>query len=142
MLVTLLGDFVHIITLPVVRKAFQESLELNQYCANRYAMKFMDLFGFDDRIIDNILDQPDRQLFYLLEARGIVETHREEITLYNGKKWRIRYWSLNKEKILRLAEKFIAKSNTHHLHDATSLSNEAVYQELSQEVWASRKTIT
>jgi hypothetical protein len=105
-------------------------------------MKFMDLFGFDDRIIDNILDQPDRQLFYLLEARGIVETHREEITLYNGKKWRIRYWSLNKEKILRLAEKFIAKSNTQHLHDATSLPNEAVYQQLSQEVWASRKTIT
>ena len=142
MVVTLLGDLVHIITLPLVRKAFQESLELNQHCAKRYAMKFMDLFGFDDRIIDNILDQPDRQLFYLLEAQGIVETHREEITLYNGKKWRIRYWSLNKEKILRLAEKFITKSKTKHLHDATILSNEALYQELSQEVWASRKIIT
>jgi hypothetical protein len=132
---------VHLITLQLVKKAFEESLHLNQLCAKRYAVKFLDLFGFDDRIIDNILDQPDRQLFYILESRGIVETNREEIMLYNGKKWRIRYWSIKKEKIFQLAEKYISKSKRQHLHTA-SMSNETIYYELSQEVWTSRKTVT
>ena len=137
-----MGDFVHIITLPLVSKALKESLHLNQICAKRYAMKFLDLFGFDDRIIDNILDQPDRQLFYLLETKGIVGTHREEIILYNGKKWRIRYWSINKKVLHRLASTYINKSKKQILHHTSQISNEVMYRELSQEVWASRKTIT
>jgi hypothetical protein len=135
-------DSVHLITLPIVSRAFEESLHLNKDCAKRHAMKFLDLFGFDDRIIDNILDQPDRQLFYLLEAKGIVETHREEITLHNGKKWRIRYWSINKNKIYKLAEISITKSKNQIHHSTHQLSNEAIYHELSQEVWTSRKSVS
>ena len=133
-------DYMHIITLSIVTNALEESLALNHYCEKRYAMKIMDLFGFDDRIIDNILEQSDRQLFYLLEAKGIVETQREEITLYNGKKWRIRYWCLNKKMVYHLSDKYISTSKKHRYLPTSQLPHESVYHELSQEVWASRKT--
>jgi hypothetical protein len=137
-----MGDYVHIITVSIVTNALEELLALNHRCAKRYAMKIMDLFGFDDRIIDNILDQPDRQLFYLLEAKGLVETQREEITLHNGKKWRIRYWSLNKKKIYQLSAKYLSTTKKHEQFPEAQLPHDSIYQELSHEAWASRRTTT
>ena len=45
----------------------------------------MDLFGLDDRIIDNVLEHEERQLFYLFESEGILNTEREEISLHDGR---------------------------------------------------------
>lgn len=71
--------------------------------ARRDAMYVLDIFGFEDRIIDNMLNPDDRQLFYILEEEGMVKTGREETTLYDGRTWRTHYWILKKDTILRYA---------------------------------------
>jgi hypothetical protein len=96
----------------------------------------MDLFGFEDRIIDNILEQRDRQLFYLLEANGLLNTEREEITLHNGRRWRIHYWILKKPTILKHSQ------DKRWLNDKLNNSNvqhDNIYSYLSKDIWASRK---
>ena len=56
-----------IITLNDMSRAIANRVGINKEKARRVAGFVMDLFGYDDRIIDNILDPEDRQLFYILE---------------------------------------------------------------------------
>lgn len=71
--------------------------------ARRDAGFVLDIFGFQDRVIDNVLDPEDRQLFYILEEEGMLTTEREETTLYDGREWRTHYWVFRKDVILRYA---------------------------------------
>ncbi|GEM_PF-2483304 len=66
----------------------------------------MNFFGFGERIIDNVLDSEERDIFYMFEDAGILKTEREEVSLWNGKNWRINYWVLNKDKIYESVDKF------------------------------------
>ncbi len=59
----------------------------------------INFFGYDDRIIDNILTPADRDVFYYLEELEIVKPMEEEITISKGKLWRIHYWVYRKDKI-------------------------------------------
>ncbi|MBS3790525.1 MAG: hypothetical protein KGY66_06385, partial [Candidatus Thermoplasmatota archaeon] len=68
--------------------------------AQMMAEHVLNFFGFNDRIIDNILEQEDRDVFYMLEDAGLLTTEREETTLYDGREWRIHYWLFEKEKII------------------------------------------
>ena len=72
--------------------------------ARKTAEMMLNFFDWEDRIIDNILEQEDRNTFYILEDLGILMTEREEITLYDGREWRIHYWVINKERVYELAE--------------------------------------
>ncbi len=63
------------------------------------ANHLVGFFGYSDRIIDNLLEPEDRDVFYMLEESGILKTEREEITLFDGRDWRIHYWVLDKKKI-------------------------------------------
>ena len=58
------------------------------------AEHILNFFGYSDRIIDNVLHPEDRDTFYMLEDAGLMETEREETTLYDGREWRIHYWLL------------------------------------------------
>ena len=69
-----------IITLDDMSRAIANRMGINGEKAKRVAGFVMDLFGYDDRIIDNILEPEDRQLFYILEAEGMLTTGREETT--------------------------------------------------------------
>ena len=60
----------------------------------KYAEHILNFFGYSDRIIDNVLHPEDRDTFYMLEDAGLMETEREETTLYDGREWRIHYWLL------------------------------------------------
>ncbi|MDG6221409.1 MAG: hypothetical protein QCI38_08200 [Candidatus Thermoplasmatota archaeon] len=71
--------------------------------ARSLARKAMNYFGFDDTVVDNTIPPKDRDIFYLLEEVGLVTTLEDETYVEKGKKWRIHYWVLNKEKIRRLA---------------------------------------
>ena len=99
----------------------------------------MDIFGFDNRIIDNILEQKDRQLFYILESGGLLSTQREEITLHNGRKWRIHYWLLKKNTILHYSNTNSWMSTQSKFKDIKK-SNDNIYSYLPKDIWASRKT--
>jgi len=130
-----------IITLDDMSRAIANRMGINGEKARRVAGFVMDLFGYDDRIIDNILDPEDRQLFYLLEAEGMLTTGREETTLYDGRAWLTHYWQLRKNIILRYA-KYDIKRDRNIIFikkqiKETSVRN--IYSALSEEVWNARK---
>ncbi|MBN1538701.1 MAG: hypothetical protein JW939_01045 [Candidatus Thermoplasmatota archaeon] len=84
------------------KKNQEGSLEVG--VAEEMAEHVLNFFGFGERIIDNMLKTDDRDIFYMLEDLGILKTEREETTLYDGREWRINYWTLKKKYIADLTE--------------------------------------
>jgi len=120
-----------IITVEDLSQAIQDRIGLPQEDAERDAEFVMDIFGFNDRIIDNVLEPEDRQLFYILEEEGLLTTEREETTLYDGREWRTHYWLFRKDKVL-------ASADQHRQKKAASASEYDIYHELPEDIWASR----
>ena len=100
----------------------------------------LDLFGYDDRIIDNYLDPEDRQLFYILEEEGMLSTGREESILYDGRTWRTHYWKLKKNTILEYAKDKSKKEQVLHTKkQSKNTAREDIYNNLTEDVWEKRK---
>ncbi|MCK4635050.1 MAG: hypothetical protein KAT37_04200, partial [Candidatus Aenigmarchaeota archaeon] len=104
-----------ITTLEEFSKAIVNRTGANEKETKRSAEFVLDLFGYDDCIIDNTLDPADRQLFYILEEVGILETGREEykisgISEYANNKykppenWRTHTWKIKRDVIKEFAE--------------------------------------
>jgi len=93
------------------------------------AQHVMNFFGYNERIIDNILEPEDRDAFYMLEDTGILTTEREETTLYDGREWRIHYWLFRRERILDL----IGGGNGKNV---VVEEEDSVYDEIPDDVWA------
>lgn len=125
----------NIITLKELSLAIERILDIDAVIARRYANIVMDFFGFEDRIIDNTLDQKERQLFYLLEAQGILNTEREKITLQDGRQWRIHYWLLKKNTIFRYLNNKCTNGKQ-KIGPPSQMDN--VYSYLPKELWSSR----
>lgn len=90
----------------------------------RYVMNF---FGYEDTISDNLLKAKDRDVFYTLQDVGILTTFQDQITIKKGKIWRIHYWVLKKDEILRLG----------NLKDIVKEKDEyTIYNEISNDVWS------
>ena len=126
--------------------------------ARAIAAHVLNFFGFNQRIIDNVLEPDDRDTFYMLEDTGILETERDETTLYDGREWRIHYWMFRKDRIFDLAREETqamaeageadvvysagsARSGAFRLphgETGTGLPAHAVYHELGDEVWLER----
>jgi len=96
--------------------------------AQNMAYHVLNFFGFGDRIVDNILEPEDRDLFYMLEDFGLLVTEREETTLYDGREWRIHYWLLKKNAINTMA--------CDDLDRCASAEDYNVYEEIPDEVWS------
>jgi len=134
-----------IITLNDLSKAIANRIGINIDEARRDAGFVLDIFGYDDRVIDNVLDPEDRQLFYILEEEGMLTTEREETTLYDGREWRTHYWQIRKETILRFASDNRMTPRTIMYGDQRPVSviedhsDENVYGQLEEDFWASRK---
>ncbi len=127
--------------------------------ARSIAAHVLNFFGFNERIIDNVLEPDDRDTFYMLEDTGILETERDETTLYDGREWRIHYWMFRKDRIFDLArqesaamaaageKEVVYSSNSHrsggfllpHGEHGTGLPAHAVYHELGDEIWLERR---
>jgi hypothetical protein len=127
--------------------------------ARSIAAHVLNFFGFNERIIDNVLEPDDRDTFYMLEDTGILETERDETTLYDGREWRIHYWMFRKERIFELAreesvamaaageQEIVYSSNANrsgafrlpHGEVGTGLPAHAVYHELGDEIWLERR---
>ncbi|RLF51341.1 MAG: hypothetical protein DRN11_02965 [Thermoplasmata archaeon] len=122
-----------IITLEDLAMAIASRVDIDMESAMKDANFVLDLFGFEDRIIDNILEPEDRQLFYILEEEGMLLTEREETTIYDGRSWRTHYWVLNKETILKYKEEEKKKMEEKKEEDAAE-----VYKEIPEELWFSR----
>lgn len=130
-----------IITLDDMSRAIKNRVGIDKDKARRVAGFIMDLFGYDDRIIDNILEPEERQLFYFLEAEGLLTTGREETTLHDGRGWLTHYWKLKKNTIIRYSKQVI-KENRNDINikrEKKNLTASYVYNNLSEEVWNGRK---
>ena len=136
----------NIVTLDDLSKAIANRVGVEIEEARRDAGFVLDIFGFDDRVIDNVLDPEDRQLFYILEEEGMLSTEREETTLYDGREWRTHYWQLKKEIILNYAQEKNKPIRTTTLDKNQPVpiiedsNEEDVYDQLTEDIWTTRKT--
>ena len=135
-------EIMNIITLDALSRAIANRVGVGIEEARRDAGFVLDIFGFDDRVIDNVLDPEDRQLFYILEEEGMLVTEREETTLYDGREWRTHYWQLKKNTILNYAKDENKRLRT-FLYDKTQsirdISDENVYDTMTEDIWITRK---
>jgi hypothetical protein len=132
-----------IVTLSVLTKAIQKRLDIDQNEARQYAQTVLDLFGYDDCIIDNILEHKERCLFYRLESEGLLTTRREEMILDDGRNWRIHYWILHKPMIFNPEmEKKRNRARKKEKETPLTSPQNTIYSSLPEEAWATRKTFT
>ena len=131
----------NIITLDDLSKAIANRVGIGIEEARRDAGFVMYIFGFQYRVIDNVLDPEDRQLFYILEEEGMLTTEREETTLYDGREWRTHYWVIKKDIILKFSQDS-SKRTRSVLSDKQTIediSDEAIYDALEDQMWVTRK---
>ncbi len=129
-----------IITLDILSKAIANRVGIDIEEARRNAGFILDIFGYADRVIDNILNNEDRQLFYLLEEEGMLTTDQEDTILYDGREWRTHYWVLKKNTILKYAKdkngSLRSIISDKHIWD---ISDRSIYDSLTDDNWATRK---
>ncbi len=123
-----------IVTIDDLARAIQNGLSrpkrmLSYEEALMTALHVLNFFGFGDRIIDNMLEPEDRDTFYLLEDLDILETEREETTLWDGREWRIHYWIINKERIHALQNTVVEE-----VEEEEDISE--IYNEIPDDIWA------
>ena len=123
------GD--RILTVEDLTQAILNSIDredIEPDAARQMANHVLNFFGFNDTIIDNILEPEDRDAFYMLEDLGLLQTEREETTLYDGREWRIHYWMFKKDRIYELV-----KDEDEGTGDGTGVAD--VYAEVPDDIW-------
>mgnify|MGYP000843897077 FL=1 len=91
------------ISFETLSRAILNKMGVTRDIADDIALRVLNYFGFDEEIIDNVLDQDDRRMFYFLQDIQLLRTHWEEAILPNGRTWRVFYWALNVQKIMEYA---------------------------------------
>jgi len=89
----------------MLSKVIVGSVGMNESAAEELALRMLNYFGYEGEVIDNMLDQEDRRLFYFLQDLKLLKTHWEEAILPSGRTWRIFYWKLNVDHICREVRK-------------------------------------
>jgi hypothetical protein len=79
--------------------ALMNKIGLRKEVAVDVAQRVLNYFGYGDTIIDNMLNQDDRRLFYFLQDSGMMGTDWDETFLPSGRGWRIFYWRLDLPRI-------------------------------------------
>jgi len=121
-----------VVTMQQVEKALKKTVGkkgMSDPEIKNLAEYVMSFFGYTDEVIDNKLTSEDRDVFYMLEEEGLLTTTQEEVLLKKGKLWRIHYWILKKDQIIRLAKADEAGAEA---------KDEAadVYEQVSDEEWS------
>ena len=106
-----------------------QNRSMSQEEAFEAAEHLINFFGYNDRVIDNMLEPEDRDAFYTMEDIGVLQTEREETTLFDGREWRIHYWILNVCKIIQLSK---IKETTRKVEKDESFQ---IYDEIPDEYW-------
>ncbi len=112
-----------------IEHSIDSDMKLEHEEAFDLAQHVLNFFGYSNRIIDNVLEPEDRDAFYMLEDSGVLTTEREEITLYDGREWRIHYWLFRPDKIEELIrnEKPEAEEVEEEVDD--------IYKNLPRDAW-------
>lgn len=102
--------------------------QLSREEIDRLAERIMDLFGFENQVVDNRLTPQDRDIFYMLEEAGLVTTIEDDVQVQKGKTWRIYYWVLKQDQIHRL----FSESDSDHAKEEPEAD---IYETMSEDVW-------
>jgi len=130
----------NIITLDILSRAIANRTGIDIEEARKNAGFVLDIFGFYDRVIDNVLDYEDRQLFYILEEEGMLTTDQEDVILDDGREWRTHYWVLKKSTILKYAkDEYSIMRDVISDKPVTDISAIDIYDSLTEEAWTTRK---
>ena len=124
-----------VVTIEDVRLALEKTLlpkGLSHEKIVGLADRLMDLFGFEDQVVDNRLTPSDRDMFYMLEEAGLVTTMQDEVQVQKGKTWRIYYWILKKDQIHRIVGNL--KEN-----DQSKAPEANIYESISDDIWKNRQ---
>ena len=110
--------------------AFQKTLGDKGYSEEdikKLADFIISLYGFDYSIVDNRLAPKDRDIFYKVEEENLVYTKQEEVTIKKGKVWRLHYWFLNRQYILKLSR---------GKEEPEVIDEYAVYGDTNEDIWS------
>ncbi|MBN1677939.1 MAG: hypothetical protein JW880_05310 [Candidatus Thermoplasmatota archaeon] len=127
-----------VVTMQQVEKALKKTVGkkgMSDPEIKNLAEYVMSFFGYTDEVIDNKLTSEDRDVFYMLEEEGLLTTTQEEVLLRKGKLWRIHYWILKKDQIIRLA-----RSDEEAVESRDAAAD--VYDQVSDEEWSRHKQST
>jgi len=131
-----------IVTIRELSIAIAKRLNLAREEAEWYSQTVIDFFGFEDRIIDNMLTQEERQMFYRLHEKGIISSQREEVTLTTGQPWRIHYWCLERKFILKLSHGEILHRTEQKIEPVSIPTRyEEIYSDVPSDLWVTRKRL-
>lgn len=110
----------------------RQSKRMSEQEAYEIAFHVLNFFGYNRYVIDNMLEPEDRDAFYMLEDLGILDTEREETTLFDGREWRIHYWLIKPDNVRKLAQ-------GDGINYVEKVSDEGmVYDELPDDFWKVR----
>jgi len=123
-----------LITLEKFKQAIINSIKtstMQEEAASGLAEHVLNFFGFQDRIIDNMLDPNDRDAFYMLEDVGLLTTEREETGLPDGREWRIHYWLMREDRILKALKSMGMKAKKDD-------RRQTIYDTIPDDIWFRR----
>jgi len=105
--------------------------------AEELANNILKFFGYNDTIIDNILQPEERNMFYMMEDWGILRTEREDTTLYDGREWRINYWYFQRKIFNDMMQKTQQKDEEERFYEEFFKNDE-----MAAEIWDRRGDIS
>ena len=126
------------ITVDVLQKVIKDTIGehgMRESEAEMMAKHVMNLFGFNNRILDNMLEPQDRDVFYMLEDEEILTTEREETTLYDGREWRIHYWIFRRDRIEQIMS---GKDPRKEVKEFIVVEDSSIYDEIPDDIWSRR----
>lgn len=96
-----------LLSISVLASALKNRLNLVDEEAKDKAEMLMDIFCFEDRILDNHLSSATRKFFYILQQEKIVISEQEcfELPYGSERMWRMFFWRLNISNIIVFAMK-------------------------------------
>jgi len=96
----------------------------------------MSLFGYEYTVVDNQTQPNDRGILWelFIHGGGIIQTDSEETTLRRGEPWRIHWWVLNKDKILKLAYPATYDKENYGLKEIKE--EDSIYDKITDSQWA------
>ncbi|MGB9815917.1 MAG: DUF6015 family protein, partial [Thermoplasmata archaeon] len=125
-----------IVTPDILAGAMVNALKLRGYNMNyndalKTAEHILNFFGFEDQILENVLENDDREVLYFLEDLDLVDFKKDSVNVNRSilslETWNISTVQLKKKKIFELSTKEIE-----HPREVESL----IYEKLPEEAWA------
>jgi len=77
-------------------EAIVRRLGTDEETAREISLLVLEYFGYGDVALDNMLCPEDRQVFWDLEEAGILKMDIEEVTICDGRGWRVCEWRFNR----------------------------------------------